>query len=60
MFDFIFFPSLLTKKKFSFFQKSEDFIEEIKFFIELKNPLQSELTPEQKKLIAKKYPLINH
>lgn len=57
LFDFIFFPELLSKDKLSYLESSKDFSEEIAFFTELKNSLQSEITAEEKNLIAQRIPV---
>lgn len=59
LFDFVFFPTLLSKEKFSYLENSDDFKEEIEFFTDLKSSLQLELTSEQKQLIAEKIPAYN-
>ncbi len=56
LFDFVFFPELLSLEKLSFLQNSNVFYEEIEFFTELKNSIQKELTWEEKQLIARKIP----
>lgn len=54
LFDFVFFPELLSSEKLSYLKSSNDFSNEISFFVELKNSVESELTIEDKKLIAEK------
>ncbi len=59
LFDFVFFPTQLSEEKFSYLENSTEFSEEIKFFTDLKNSLQSELSPDQKLKIAEKIPAYN-
>ncbi|AFH48038.1 Hypothetical protein IALB_0326 [Ignavibacterium album JCM 16511] len=56
LFDFVFFPTMLSKEKFSYLENSGDFQDELAFFTELKKSLQTELTQQQKQLIAEKIP----
>lgn len=57
LFDFVFFPNLLTQEKYFFLHSSKDFEEEVLFFTDLKNFIQSEPTDEDKALIARKIPV---
>jgi len=56
LFDFVFFPALLSKEKFLYLENSNDFSKEIEFFTELKRSLQKEISDEERILISKKIP----
>lgn len=56
LFDFVFFPELLSKDKLAYLENSNDFSGELAFFTELKNSLQTEISREEKELIAQKIP----
>lgn len=56
LFDFVFFPALLSKEKFLYLENSNDFSNEIEFFTELKRSLQKEISDEERILISKKIP----
>jgi hypothetical protein len=56
LFDFVFFPALLSKEKFLYLENSNDFSKEIEFFTELKKSLQKEISYEERILISKKIP----
>lgn len=57
LFDFVFFPSLLPEEIYFFLLNSEDFEEEVSYFTNLKNFIQSSLNAEDKSLIAQKIPI---
>lgn len=56
LFDFVFFPELLSTEKLSYLKNSDEFSEEIAFFTELKNSLRAEISREETELIAQKIP----
>jgi hypothetical protein len=56
LFDFVFFPFLLSKEKFLYLENSNDFSKEIEFFTELKKSLRKEISDEERILISQKIP----
>lgn len=54
IFDFVFYPELISKEKVKFLETSSDFREEIEYYSTLKNVLSEELTSETRKKIASK------
>jgi hypothetical protein len=60
LFDYIFFPDLLSKEKYQYLGNSNKFSEEIEFFTELKKSLRRELTEHEKILISKRFPFYSN
>ncbi|WP_337865427.1 hypothetical protein [Ignavibacterium sp.] len=54
LFNYVFFPDVLSPEVAEYLNNSKDFSEEIEFFKELKKSIQSELSFQEKKLLAKK------
>lgn len=56
LFNYVFFPNILSSEVAEFLNNSKEFNEEIEFFKELKNSLKQKLSYQEKKLLAKKIP----
>lgn len=56
LFNYVFFPNILSSEVAEFLNNSKEFNEEIEFFKELKNSLQQQLSYQEKRLLAKKIP----
>lgn len=48
LFDFVFYPETLSKEKFFLIKNSEKYSQEIAFFQQLKNTIETELSNEEK------------
>jgi hypothetical protein len=54
IFNFVFYPELISKEKVNFLQTSSDFKDEIEFYSSLKKSLCEEINPEIQKIISLK------